>query len=376
MFVLLTVAGHSAPAAPPSVDVRAYGAKGDGVADDASAMQAAVDACPEGGIVQVPKGRYLVRGAPLKLHSGITLRGIGPDSVVLKARELKAAVTATGASHLTIEALKVAVDPNTPATMDGRLGEFIKCTDITLSKTVFDGTDSKGLPSQFSLCQFQACNDVKCLDNHFMNAAGSATGVNGASWEPMWGHRSEFARNVIDDYCDTGIGLWTGASEANVHDNKLHGRAEKFTSCPVGIDVDGGTHSLIENNDIAGGQIAIRVYDVHNGTYPIEVLVVRGNYLHDQLNYDAAHPAWAIKPENPKGRIEATFVKNRIVESAPNALGFMGGGAGQTTLHIDQNECSGAKFWVFDGYADGALEVYSDGQKVDWKSSSGNNTVH
>jgi hypothetical protein len=210
-----------------------------------------------------------------------------------------------------------------------------------------------------------------------MNAAGSATGVTGAHWEPQWGRGSEFARNIIEDYCDTGIGLWTGAREAHVHHNRLSGRADKFTSYPVGIDVDGGTHSLIEHNDIAGGHIAIRLHDCHNGDYPIEAMVVRDNLLHDQRTYDETHPAWAVKPQNtsPNARLEVRFERNRIVQTDKHACAFMGGDIGKTVLYVDQNECSGATFWQFGWYKEGALELFSGDQKVDWRTGTGNNLV-
>ncbi len=53
-------AGAVGPGAPAgAVDVRAFGAKGDGIADDTAALQAALDA-GAGGTVYVPRGTYLV----------------------------------------------------------------------------------------------------------------------------------------------------------------------------------------------------------------------------------------------------------------------------------------------------------------------------
>ena len=53
------------------LDVRKFGAVGDGVHRDTAALQAAIYACPEKGTVRVPKGRYLT--SPLFLRSSITL---------------------------------------------------------------------------------------------------------------------------------------------------------------------------------------------------------------------------------------------------------------------------------------------------------------
>jgi len=53
------------------LDVRAFGAKGDGVTDDTQAIQSAINVCPMGGRVTVGAGTYAVR--PLALKSHITL---------------------------------------------------------------------------------------------------------------------------------------------------------------------------------------------------------------------------------------------------------------------------------------------------------------
>ena len=54
-----------------TLDVRRFGARGDGVTDDTPALQAAILACPAGGRVLVPAGVY--RTGPLFLKSHITL---------------------------------------------------------------------------------------------------------------------------------------------------------------------------------------------------------------------------------------------------------------------------------------------------------------
>src|SRR4051794_2560416 len=57
------------------LDVRDFGAKGDGDADDTAAFQKALDACGKvGGRVDVPAGRYALKGH-LDIPQAVTLRG-------------------------------------------------------------------------------------------------------------------------------------------------------------------------------------------------------------------------------------------------------------------------------------------------------------
>ncbi|MBD5585593.1 MAG: glycoside hydrolase family 28 protein [Clostridia bacterium] len=53
------------------IDVKAFGAKADGVSDDTYYVQMAIDSCPAGGRVVLTEGNYLVR--PIVLKSDVTL---------------------------------------------------------------------------------------------------------------------------------------------------------------------------------------------------------------------------------------------------------------------------------------------------------------
>lgn len=74
-----------------SINVKDYGATGDGTTDDTAAIQAAMDAAGEefasgtfGMIVTMPKGVYQI-SAPLLCPNGVGLRGSGPASTWLRA---------------------------------------------------------------------------------------------------------------------------------------------------------------------------------------------------------------------------------------------------------------------------------------------------
>ncbi|MBZ6250398.1 hypothetical protein KVH27_18680 [Streptomyces olivaceus] len=56
------------------LNVKEYGAKGDDASDDTVAIQAALDACPMGGIVYLPAGAYRT-SAPLTIPPAVTLQG-------------------------------------------------------------------------------------------------------------------------------------------------------------------------------------------------------------------------------------------------------------------------------------------------------------
>lgn len=56
------------------INVRDYGATGDGVTDDTVAVQAAIDAAPNGGGVVFPRGIYKVSSLKVRAH-GVTLSG-------------------------------------------------------------------------------------------------------------------------------------------------------------------------------------------------------------------------------------------------------------------------------------------------------------
>lgn len=66
-----TKVSFTTPPETAVIDVKSFGAKGDGVSDDTFFVQMAIDSCPAGGRVVLSEGTYLV--CPIKLKSDITL---------------------------------------------------------------------------------------------------------------------------------------------------------------------------------------------------------------------------------------------------------------------------------------------------------------
>ncbi|MBS1863009.1 MAG: hypothetical protein JSS68_15010 [Actinobacteria bacterium] len=70
----------------PVFNVKTYGARGDGLTDDASAINAAITAAAvSGGTVVLPAGTYII-GSPLLMKELVTLQGSGINATTLKAK--------------------------------------------------------------------------------------------------------------------------------------------------------------------------------------------------------------------------------------------------------------------------------------------------
>lgn len=70
----------------PRVSVLDHGADPTGQVDATAAIQAAIDAVPDGGTVWLPAGRYVVDGALVVRASGVVVAGEGPSATFLHFR--------------------------------------------------------------------------------------------------------------------------------------------------------------------------------------------------------------------------------------------------------------------------------------------------
>ncbi len=69
------------PVATATANVKAFGAVGDGEADDTAAIQKAIDAS-KGKVVRIPPGRYKITDFLTIRDSGTVLQGAGPEKSV------------------------------------------------------------------------------------------------------------------------------------------------------------------------------------------------------------------------------------------------------------------------------------------------------
>lgn len=174
------------------VNVRAFGARGNGVVDDTDAIQAAIDN-GSARVVLIPAGTYRIT-APLVLRDGVTLRGEGRGATVLsKANFNGACIIGTDVDEVSLEDFTI----NGPGqwTGTGNKGIVIAvssqelCTTISLSRITV--TACNDICVYMGTCSFVTYDNVRCRnygycgifidggDGHSLQACSTRMGLVG-----------------------------------------------------------------------------------------------------------------------------------------------------------------------------------------------------
>lgn len=88
------------------VNPKQYGAKGDGITDDAAAIQRAVDSLISGGTILFPPGVYLI-SSPIQLPSNVIVQGSGAATVIKLASGDMNGFFANAKTNITVRDLKI-----------------------------------------------------------------------------------------------------------------------------------------------------------------------------------------------------------------------------------------------------------------------------
>jgi len=131
-----------------TVDATSYGS---GAMDATAGIQTAIDACPEGQVVRLSAGDFLVDGAfPITINKGVVLRGAGPSATRLRKRSTVANPVVligerwpkdAGSVNLTASAAKGTTSVKVASAAGFARGQLVLLDETTDDSYVYWGTD-------------------------------------------------------------------------------------------------------------------------------------------------------------------------------------------------------------------------------------------
>lgn len=268
----------ASPIGSAVVDVRRHGARGDGVANDTRAFQAAIDALPQsGGTVRVPAGDYLIDPVVgVQLRSRMHL-AMSPGTRLLakpNAAERAYVLNAHRVSDTTISGGRIIGERSSHKGTTGEWGhglmirasERVNVRDLHISHCWGDGISIGGtkvgaafVPSRDVTIERVVCagnrrqgltigrsRRVRVFDSEFIDTGGTLPGA-GIDVEPDEGDIADdilIARCTVRGNEGAGIQLYKRVSDATVRDCLIeHNRGH-------GILTVGATDCRIEDNRI------------------------------------------------------------------------------------------------------------------------------
>ncbi len=242
----------------PEFDVTRHGAKGDGKADDTAAIAQALDAARKsGGTVYFPRGTYLLRprsGLPFAVGSNVEVRGDGPASVLKIADDAGdynvifgqwSADTARHADHIENVAFRhFRVDQNSAGNRAVNIREsegvqnvlqFYGFKNLTVQDVQFD--PEPGIQAIVAAGPRASGLTVDGCSFRFVRGTSEPTPQRGRFYD----HSSVYAE----------------AGRVLIRKNVF--RAEKKEAAIAAVEVHGGPHVTVTDNQADGFQVGIIV---------------------------------------------------------------------------------------------------------------------
>ncbi len=244
-----------APLATAQTDIRSFGARCDG-SDDSAAIQAALNAIPNGGTVTIPCSAGIgSRGIVLANKSNVTVAGVGAGSGFLAL-----ATTSLGVGGFGPVLFKVSA-----------------CSNCVIKDLTIDNRNLAVVGVGFEICSGSTLQNVSVSNTGYpANAAIVASGGNGNSF---LGNTVQFTQKVSNDGTR---GMWIGNGGSQTEQNVTIANNTVSNVGATGI----ATHvnnANIRNNlvtNAAGAGIKVTPTTGLGGSTTVQGNTLRGNLYH------------------------------------------------------------------------------------------------
>jgi len=264
-----------------------FGAHGDGVTDDTSAIQAAVNAASKagGGIVYLPTGTYIVSGngdptdGCIELPSNITLEGSGIGATTLKvANGYSSDITGivrtpvgVPTDNVTVENLTINGNQQTAANPNGATGGRIFgffcgteptsplfCSNITVNNVEAENNSGYGFDPHAQTYNLVMSNDIS--HNNGFDGFVSDHQTNAVYENDVAYNNVRHGFNIVTS--SSNVSLINDTAYSNGGDGVAVQRGSTDIPWPVGTVVQGGSY---HNNGLAGVLMQMASYTTVTG---------------------------------------------------------------------------------------------------------------
>jgi hypothetical protein len=278
----LTVNGPATFSGPrPWIDVRAYGAKGDGVTDDTTAIQTAINALPgAGGTILFPAGTYIVSQAlALPSFGSYLITGSGAGAAALRANftgsqallQITPTLTCTAVVDVAIQNMSLDGN-NTGVSPNAIFGNVTRFRLANLDMTAWRGgainvVASKFFWSSIYVSGADASQTTSNIDSTLTDGViigSQSLGANGGHANWYFNNSSDIALiGVLASGGATGFGFENRSQRIHFYDSHITGPTNAFAFfTPVsntiywfGGQIEGFTTLILNPGNVTGFDI-------------------------------------------------------------------------------------------------------------------------